>query len=59
MASDRPAQEIVSDSLADYNERGLQQITLHSTGEFIHVSAVDVKRKRVVNTYARTEPKRR
>lgn len=59
MASDRPAQEIVSDILADYNERGLQQITLHSTGGFIHVSAVDVKRKRVVNTYARTEPKRR
>lgn len=59
MASDRPPQEILNEILADYNERGLQQITLHSTGEFIHVSAVDVKRKRVVNTYARTEPKRR
>lgn len=59
MASDRPSQEILNEILADYNERGLEQITLHSTGEFIHASAVDVKRKRVINTHARTEPKRR
>lgn len=59
MASDRPPQELLDEILADFNERGLEQITTHRMGQHIHVSAVNVKRKRVINAYARTEYKRR
>lgn len=59
MSSDRPPQELLDEILADFKERGLEEVTIHHMGSHIHVSAINAKRKRVVNAFARTEYKKR
>lgn len=48
-----PANEMISEIRRNLEERGCTDIVLHTSGEYVHVSAVDPKRKRSINVHGR------
>lgn len=49
----KKASEMQRDILNDLQERGCENIQLHTTGETIHVTAVNPKTKRVVQVFGK------